>query len=129
MTGVDPDDPATAQQAGHVYSDYTGFLTKGSLRGTRIGVWREGTFGASPETDAIMERTIARLRSLGATIVDPANIPIDPAYAPENTALQYEFKHDIAKYLRTYTAPRYPKTLQGLIDFDNAHTKREMRYW
>lgn len=129
MTGVDPADPATAAQPGHVTTDYTKYLDANALRGARIGVWRQGNFGASPETDAIMEQTIARLKSLGATIVDPANIPIDPAYGPENTALLFEFKHDIAAYLREYTGPGYPKTLQDLINFDNAHQSQEMKYF
>jgi amidase len=129
MTGIDPDDPATAAQAGHVSSDYTQYLHASALQGARIGVWRQGNFGASPETDAIMEQTISRLSSLGATIVDPANIPIEPAYDPEFTALLFEFKHDIAQYLQAHTAAGYPKTLQDLIDFDNAHAAQEMPYF
>jgi amidase len=129
LTGVDPRDAATSAQQGHVYSDYTTFLSANALRGARIGVWREGEFGLSPETDRVMERAIARLKSLGATVVDPANIAIDAAGAPEGTALDYEFKHDIAQYLQTYTAPGYPKTLQDLIDFDNAHRAQEMHWF
>jgi amidase len=129
MTGVDPDDPATSAQTGHVSTDYTRFLNRNALRGARIGVWREGTFGASPETDAVMERAITRLKALGATIVDPTNIPIDAAGAPETTALDFEFRHDIAAYLQKNTAPGFPKTLQDLIDFDNAHAKQEMRFF
>jgi amidase len=129
LTGVDPHDAATSAQRGHVYADYTRFLRSDALRGARIGVWRQGNFGVSPETDEVMTRVIARLRALGATVVDPTDIPIDAAYAPEGTALDYEFKHDIAEYLQTYTAPRYPKTLQDLIDFDNAHKAQEMRWF
>jgi amidase len=129
LTGVDRSDPATAAQRGHVTKDYTKYLHRGALRGARIGVWRAGNFGVSPETDAIMERTITRLRSLGATIVDPADIPIEPAYDPENTALLFEFKHDIAAYLHEHTAAGYPKTLQDLIDFNNAHAAQEMKYF
>jgi amidase len=129
LTGVDPTDPATATQAGHVHADYTKYLNAKALRGARIGVWRQGNFGASPETDAIMERTIVRMKSLGATVVDPADIPIDAAFDPENTALLFEFKHDIAAYLKAHTTARYPKTLQDLIDFDNAHKAQEMKYF
>jgi amidase len=129
LTGVDSSDPATAAQRGHVTTDYTKYLKAGALKGVRLGVWRQGNFGSSPETDAIMEQTIKKLKSLGAVIVDPANVPIDAAYAPENTALEYEFKHDIAAYLQKYTAPKYPKTLQGLINFDNAHASQELKYF
>jgi amidase len=129
LTGVDPGDPATAGQAGHVHTDYTPYLDPHALRGARIGVWRKGTFGPSPETDAIMEKTISRLRALGATVVDPTDIPIDAASDPENTALLFEFKHDIGAYLQAHTAPGYPKTLQDLIDFNNAHSARELKYF
>ena len=129
LTGIDPTDPATAAQRGHVTADYTKYLKPGALKGARLGVWREGNFGSSPETDAIMEKTIAKLKSLGAVIVDPANVPIDAAYTPENTALQYEFKHDIAAYLQKNTGPRYPKTLADLIKFDNAHPSQELKYF
>jgi amidase len=129
MTGVDPADPATAAQVGHVSTDYTQYLRPNALQGARIGVWRRGNFGVSPETDAIMEQTISRMRSLGATIVDPANIPVEPAYDPEFTALLFEFKHDIADYLQAHTGPGYPKTLQDLIDFDNAHAAQEMPFF
>ena len=44
MTGVDSDDPATAEQAGNAFTDYTPFLDTGALAGARIGVWREGSF-------------------------------------------------------------------------------------
>ncbi|MDQ2748590.1 MAG: amidase [Actinomycetota bacterium] len=129
ITGVDPSDPATSAQAGHVHGDYTSFLRAGALRGARIGVWRAGNFGVSPETDVVMEAAIARMRALGATIVDPADIPIDAAFDPEFTALLYEFKHDIAAYLAAHTAPQYPKTLQDLIDFNNAHADQELQYF
>jgi amidase len=129
LTGVDPRDPATAAQRGHVRVGYRSALRRHALRGARIGVWRTGNFGVSAPTDKIIRRTIKRLRHLGARIVDPANIPIEPAYDPENTALQYEFKHDIAQYLQDYTAGRYPRTLADLISFNKAHASRELQFF
>ncbi len=127
MTGVDASDPATAAQVGHATKDYAKDLDKHALRGARIGVWREGTYDptVSPEVDAIMNATVASLEAAGATIVDPARIPIEPAYEPEFAALLCEFKTDIAGYLAAHTAAGYPKTLQDLIDFNNANPALE----
>src|SRR6476469_396615 len=44
MTGIDPSDPATAEQAGHALTSYRRFLQADALDGARIGVWRTGTY-------------------------------------------------------------------------------------
>jgi amidase len=130
MTGVDPADPATAKQSGNAFTDYTQFLKANALRGARIGVWRENSFeidGVAVDADvsAIMDKTIAALEAAGSTIVDPADIPFGDWADAEFPALLCEFKTDIATYLRTYTGPGYPKTLQDLIDFNNDHPELE----
>jgi amidase len=127
LTGIDPDDSATADQAGHAHRQYTPFLDADALRGARIGIWREGTYDptVSPEIEALMDDVVATLIDQGATVVDPARIEIEPAYEPEFTALLCEFKDDIAGYLETYTRPGFPKTLQDLIDFNEAHPDLE----
>ena len=124
MTGVDPNDPATVEQVGNAFTDYTQFLDANALQGARIGVWREGSFEVDgvpidENVSAIMDETIAALEAAGATIVDPANIPFGDLFDAEFSALLCEFKTDIATYLETYTGPGYPKTLQDLIDFNN----------
>ncbi len=126
MTGIDPADPATIAQAGRAFTDYTQFLDADALDGARIGVWRAGTYdpAVSPEVDAIMNATVEALEAQGATIVE-TDIPIEAAYDPEFTALLCEFKDDIANYLETYTAAGYPKTLQDLIDFNEANPELE----
>jgi amidase len=129
LTGVDRHDRATRAQRGHVFKSYTRFLRRNALKGARIGIWRKGNFGLSPETDRVMRRAIARLKKLGAKIVDPANIKIEPAFGPETTALDFEFKHDIGKYLRTFTKPGYPKSLKGLIRFNRHHRAKEMHWF
>ena len=130
MTGVDPADPATAEQVGHAVTDYTQFLDADALEGARIGVWREFSFeidgvAVDPDVSAIMDETIAALEAAGATIVDPADIPFGDWANAEFPALLCEFKTDIATYLQTYTGPGYPKTLQDLIDFNNDHPELE----
>jgi len=128
MTGIDPNDPATADQDGFAFTDYTQFLDAGALDGARIGVWREGTYDpeAVPEVTPVLEATIDALEAAGATVVDNVNIlPNTDAtgaiYTAEFAALLCEFKTDIATYLATYTGDEYPKTLQDLIDFNAAN--------
>ena len=49
-------DPATKASKGHFYRDYTQFLDPHGLQGARIGVWRDGVFGFSPEGDAVADQ-------------------------------------------------------------------------
>jgi amidase len=126
VTGVDPDDAATAAQTGHAFSDYTQFLDADALDGARIGIWHSYGDDADPATVAAFLVTVDKLRDLGATVVDPVGIDISADIGnAEFAALLCEFKTDIASYLETYTAASYPKTLQDLIDFNNAHPELE----
>ncbi len=133
-TGVDPDDAATADQAGHAFTDYTQFLNDKALKGARIGVWRAGTY--DPEVvgsvvEPILADTIAALEAEGATVIDGTDIDLS-ATADEFPALLCEFKTDIATYLETYvdgtnpvTRQPYPQTLAELIEFNQAHPELE----
>src|SRR4029079_16889080 len=127
VAGIDPNDPATAAQAGHAYSNYTRFLDAHALQGKRIGIWRTGTY--NDNTKAIVEPILADvidvLEAQGATVVDPTDIDLSAAFANEFPALLCEFKTDIATYLQTYTAAGYPKTLADLIAFNTAHKDLE----
>ena len=129
MTGVDPRDPATADSKGHFHRDYTKFLDPDGLRGARIGIWREGNFGNSPEADAIGEAAVADLSRLGATVVDPTDLPNqDQIGDPEFTVLLCEFKDDIAAYLSELRNTDM-RTLADLIAFNEANAERELRWF
>jgi len=129
MTGVDPRDPATADSQGHSFKDYRQFLDPDGLRGARIGVWREGVFGISPEGDAVAEAAISQMSRLGATIVDPADIPnVNDVGGPEFTVLLFEFKVDVAKYLSELSNTSM-RTLADLIAFNDAHADQEMPWF
>jgi amidase len=129
MTGVDARDPATAASQGHFFKDYRQFLDPNGLRGARIGVWREGVFGVSPEGDAIAEAAIGELSRLDATIVDPADIPnVTDVFDPEFTVLLFEFKADIAAYLSELSNTSM-RTLADLIAFNDAHADQELRWF
>jgi amidase len=124
--GVDPNDAATAAQAGHAFTDYTQFLDADALDGARIGIWHSyDPAVADPATVAIFKATVDKLESLGATVVDPLEIDFGTGFDGEFPALLCEFKTDIASYLQAYTAAGYPKTLDELIAFNNAHKDLE----
>jgi amidase len=127
LTGIDPEDPATADSAGHIARDYTRFLDRNALRGKRIGVWRTVT-GGDAATDAVFAQGIAALQRAGATTVD-VDLPLqDVVGNNEFPALLNEFKHDINAYLAR-TRGTHPADLQGLIDFDNAHAATELQFF
>ena len=82
MVGYDPEDPQTALGVGHVPETYTKFLERNGLKGARIGVLRESIGTASEpgsddfkKVDAVFEKNIAELISLGAVLIDPIVIP------------------------------------------------------
>lgn len=138
LTGVDSRDRATAASAGKGLTDYTPFLDPDGLRGARIGVARKTFFGYSKEADAIIEAAIARMRDLGAIIVDPADLPNADDIAKNGGELEvllYEFKADLNAYLATRVKnERFPnapfvRTLGEAIAFNDGDAQDEMPYF
>jgi amidase len=118
MAGPDPADEATARAPG-LPADYTAFLDAGALAGARLGIWRDGSKAAGPATAAVLDAAVARLRSCGAQIVDPVELPgLDEMDEPELIALLHEFKHDLNAYLAGLPGD-HPMTLAELIAFNN----------
>ncbi len=117
MTGVDSADPATQKSANQFKTDYTPYLKAGSLKGARIGIARD-FFKQSEATDKVMEAAIAKLKQLGAEVIDPVNYP---EYLIKGKASVYqainppEFKAQINVYLASLK-PGYPRTLKELIE-------------
>jgi amidase len=131
MAGVDPRDPATAASAGKAAADYTRFLDPAGLKGARIGVARKHFFGYSPDADAIVEGAIDAMKRLGATIVDPADVPhAGELDDDEFTVLLYDFKADLNAYLAAVGGdPAGGRTLKDLIAFNEKEKAREMPYF
>src|SRR3989441_513815 len=136
----DPRDPATStsplgklgQPRPTLPADYRAFLNPKGLKAARIGVVRDFE-GSSPHADAIFDSAVTTLQNAGATLVDPVSFPhladINSGTA-EFTVLLFDFKIDIANYLKTRTGvPIASPTLQALIDFNNAHADQEMPFF
>jgi amidase len=129
LTGADERDPITVSSRTKGHSDYTRFLDAEGLKGARIGVARQ-YFGFNDATDRLMKDAIALIKSLGATIVDPANIATNGKFdATENDVLQFEFKAGINKYLANAPSSVKSRTLADLIKFNEEHRAEEMPYF
>jgi len=129
LTAADPEDPVApddsddAERAFDDASAYLGALDPGALDGARLGIWREGSASAGPATAAVLDAVVARLRALGADLVDPVRLPdSDKIREPEFAALQHEFKYGINAYLAYIAGFGFPgalpRTLAELIDFN-----------
>jgi amidase len=127
MAGIDPKDPVTQESAGKA-GDYRGALTKGGLQGARIGVARN-YFGKHPDRDAVIEKALLDLKSQGAVLVE-TQLPNAGKYRDSETeVLLYEFKADLAAYLREY-APNAPvSNMADLIAFNQQHQQKELPYF
>ncbi|MEO7061569.1 MAG: amidase [Lapillicoccus sp.] len=123
----DPRDPLTQSQPAH--PDYRSFLDPHGLRGARIGVWRAGVFGYSPDADEVAERALSQLSRLGAVLVDPADIVLPvQAYIDESTIFYVEFKAYLNQYLLTRTKTDI-RSLSDLISFNTHHGQQEMPWF
>ncbi len=129
MAGVDLDDPATAAASGNVQSDYTQFLLAGGLRGARIGVVRKYA-GFSDAVDKLLEEALAAMKSGGAEIIDPVEIPTIGKFTDaEMEVLLYELKDDLNKYLAGLGPNAAIHSLQDAIAFNEKHRREEMPYF
>jgi len=130
LSGADSRDAASANARRPATSGYDTSLDPDGLRGARIGVARAKLFGYSDVTDRIADAAIARLKELGAVIVDPADIPNVGTYdASEMEVLLYEFKADLNAYLGALGPTVKVHSLADVIAFNEANRDREMPYF
>lgn len=130
MTGEDPNDVATAGSSSHSAPDYSKYLDVNGLPGARIGVVRTKYSGFNDATDKLMADAIELMRSRGAVIVDPADIPTAGKFDDsEFDVLLYEFKADLNKYLVSLGPNARVKTLKDIIDFNESRRDREMPWF
>ncbi|AEB11001.1 amidase [Marinithermus hydrothermalis] len=130
LAGEDPKDPATQRRPKDLPQDYTAFLDPDGLKGARIGVPRAAFFEKpSAEARAVLEEAIQALRDLGATVIDPADLPTaHEVFALGIEVLLYEFKQELNRYFRTL-GPNAPiHSLQELIRYNEAHPEEMLRY-
>jgi amidase len=129
LTGVDDRDEASKAGAGKVLQDYTRYLDKDGLQGARIGIARNLS-GFHDKVDRLMEEAIQLMRDKGAEIIDPADIvTIQEIGKYEFEVLLYEFKSDLNRYLSGLPDSVPYRSLQDLIDFNEANPDKEMPWF
>src|SRR5215468_11134331 len=128
LVGVDSRDDATKVSDGKVSLDAR-IVNPDGLKGARIGVQRK-SFGFNDAVDKLMNECIDVIKRLGATVVDPADIPTQGKFDDtELEVLLYEFKADLNKYLAALGANAPVKSLKDIIDFNEKNRDRELPYF
>ena len=128
IAGADSRDDATAASAQHLPADFAAFLLQDGLQGARLGVARNYT-GFHEKCEALLEDALAAMRSAGARVIDPIELPHRGDYGDaEYEVLLYEFKADLNNYLAQRPSVQV-KSLADLIDFNRSLADAEMPYF
>ena len=129
LTGVDPDDPHTAASQGRSHPDYSRFLDPSGLQGARIGLVRR-LLGFHPAVDRIVEEAVRAMQSVGASVIDPVDIPTWGQWSEsERDVMYYEFKAGLNAYLAGLGGSPRVRSLNDLIRFNEENADREMPYF
>ena len=129
LAGSDARDAATVE-ADQRKTDYRKFLQADGLKGARIGVVRANITGANDLVVKVIEEALLVLKAQGAILLDPVELPNAGKYGrTEFEVLLYELKADLAVYLAEFAAGSKFKTLQDIIDFNEANRGSEMPYF
>lgn len=114
IAGYDVNDPVTKHSNGKIPETYTQFLRKKSLKGSRIGVLRIlSEDNPDPEIKNLFENAIKDLKSMGAEIIDPFDVP-DFSILKENQWCD-QFRKDIEAYLAEFVKRNDLKTLEDIV--------------
>jgi amidase len=129
MSGLDQTDAASVAIGKRFESDYLRYLDPDGLKGARLGIARK-FFADNAPLNAYLDECVAKLKSAGASIVDPADLPLHGSFgAAEQEVLLYEFKTDLNAYLQRLRITQPVRSLDALIRFNEAHRDREMPFF
>ena len=139
IAGEDPADPFTVdgspmesfRPGGRpaTIPTYATALNRDALKGARIGVLRQAyeRDTTDPEIVRVFTAAVDAMRQAGATIVDPAPVPLDDVRRSAGAGPCGGFKHDINQYLAGH-ADRIPvKSLADIIKSRRFHPTVQRR--
>ena len=113
LQGIDVRDPSIRSEKLFYYpSDYKAGLGPDSLRGARLGFLRRDFSGDDPETDAIMNAAVEKLKACGATVID-VQLPFWLIHFHgdlESLIVRTESAPNLNAYLQASFPSGYPRT-------------------
>jgi amidase len=126
IAGADPLDSATHSNPGAPH-DYLSALNRGALNGARLGLVR-GAYTGLDAVDALIDRAVEHLKSLGATVIDPVELPDTRKYGDaELEVLLFELKAGLNEYLPLFAPGAPVQSLADVIAFNERERDRELR--
>ena len=107
VTGADPEDPVTADAAAHIAGSFAQGLEAATLKGKRIGAFRQRFVGFTGEREVAqnMERVIKDLQAQGAVVVDVDIPDYDAKYAAARGAAPGSLRAAWTAYLSRGSKP------------------------
>src|SRR5262249_18770369 len=101
IAGPDPEDPVTADARDHIPPSYADALRADGLKGARLGVLHQAYDAPTldSEVKSVFARAIDELRTLGADVIDPVDVPGFDAMRRGQGGGCNQFKHDLNAYL------------------------------
>ena len=118
LAGYDPADPATSRGVEKLPTgsdeDFTDYLDPNGLNGARIGAARDffeaaPGFGepreSDPEVIDVIDTALEDMEAMGATIIDPLELPGLFDLLLTVSVIQYEFERDLNDYLDSLDSP------------------------
>lgn len=127
MTYIDSSDPITYRSKNMTSSDYTKFLDKNGLKGARIGVPKYIYKGLKDEELAMMHQCVEEIKELGAEVVEDKDLDSYEKLSNYDVLI-YEFKSDLNAYLSTLGGATKMKNLEDIIEYNNNHMEKALKY-
>lgn len=105
--------------------DYRAGLDSDALRGARLGVHRTGS-GFSAEAEAVFDALLPVLRSAGAVIIDPVEVPgydeILRTRSEQVATYMAETRSGFERYATEFIDPAFPvRTIADVVAYNQQH--------
>ena len=122
IAGPDPRDPASAAQP--PVPDYLAALRPGAARGVRLAFSAGAREMLVADERALFDAALARLRALGATVVEARALEAQDVAVTELAIIPNAFKASLNRYLEGVRPPSGVRTLSDIVAFNETRRDR-----